>query len=185
MSGCSWAQRCHDGWVPDPGYVAITDSLLGQQQARQRVLAVALADLTIPFADFPHDGHAGGELVADAGVIRGGVDMQTIDAARHRLFEGSWLTEADEPTGLAWYPYRARTAWIYAADAVTTSPRDGVLNTFLVVDDVLDQLDTDLGDTALVSQLHTQLLLEEPDFKALLAAIVSAVARLETTLGNE
>lgn len=176
---------CDDGWVvPDPDYVAITDSLLGQQQARKRVLAVALADLTIPFVDLPNDGQARGELAAEVGVIRGGADMQAIDAARHRLFEGSWLTEADEPTGLAWYPYRARTAWIYAADAVTTSPRDGVLNTFLVVDDVLDQLDTDLGDTALVSQLHTQLLLDEPDFNALLATIAGAVARLKITLGD-
>jgi hypothetical protein len=175
----------HDGPVPDPSYVALTDLLLGQPQARQRLLAVALADLTIPFADLPHDGERRGGFASVVDVIRGRGDVQEIDAVRHRLFEGSWLTETDEPVGLAWYPYRARVAWIYAADAVTTSPRDGVLNTFLVVDDMLDQVDTDLGDTALASQLHVHVGVEEPDLDALLPTISAAVTRLETSLGRD
>jgi hypothetical protein len=55
--------------------------------------------------------------------------------------------------GLAWFPYRASIAWIYAADSTCTSPSDGVVNTFKCALDILDALDDMAGDGALVDQV--------------------------------
>src|SRR5437016_1801138 len=116
--------------MSEPSFVALTDKLLGLPQPLQRSLALALADLALPFAELPHADHANalGALVA---VLRRGGELTEVERARHQLFEGARLWETEEPTGLRWYSNRARVAWIYAADAATTAPRDGVLNTFL------------------------------------------------------
>ena len=48
---------------------------------------------------------------------------------------------------------RGLVAWVYVADANTTSPSDGVVHTFNRVSELLDAIDDDLGDTQLLNQL--------------------------------
>ncbi|WP_141777006.1 hypothetical protein [Phycicoccus sp. SLBN-51] len=59
----------------------------------------------------------------------------------------------EEPEGLAWFALGALVAWVYATDANTTSPSDGVVHTFNRVSELLDAIDDDLGDTQLLNQL--------------------------------
>jgi hypothetical protein len=54
------------------------------------------------------------------------------------------------------------SAWIYAADALTTSPNDGVANVFLCLDDLLDAADDNLGDTSLAMDLRELLVDQDP-----------------------
>ena len=60
----------------------------------------------------------------------------------------------EEPEGyLDWFAFGALVAWVYAADANTTSPSDGVVQTFNRVSELLDEIDDDLGDTQLLNRL--------------------------------
>ena len=59
----------------------------------------------------------------------------------------------EEPEGLAWFAFGASVAWVYAADANTTSASDGVVHTFNRVSELLDAIDDELGDTQLLNQL--------------------------------
>jgi hypothetical protein len=59
----------------------------------------------------------------------------------------------EEPQGLAWFAFGAVVAWVYAADANTTSASDGVVHTFNRVSELLDEIDNDLGDTQLLNKL--------------------------------
>lgn len=169
--------------MPEPSFVALTDTLLGLPQPRQRSLAVALAGLALPFAELSNGDHgkALGTLIT---VLRRGGVLIEVEQARHQLFEAEQLREAEEPVGLAWYSHRARVAWIYAADAATTAPRDGVLNTFLVLDDMLDQADADLGRVALGLLLREELADGDPQLDALQAAIPTVVERLKVKLAS-
>ena len=87
-----------------------------------------------------------------ADVIRHASADAEIDRARHVLFSIREMLSQDEPVGLAWFPYRASIAWIYAADSKCTSPCDGVVNTFKCALDILDALDDIVGDGTLVDQ---------------------------------
>ena len=87
-----------------------------------------------------------------ADVIRHASTHAEIDRARHLLFSIPEMLMEDEPVGLAWFPYRASIAWIYAADSKCTSSCDGVVNTFKCALDILDALDDMAGDGTLVDQ---------------------------------
>ena len=79
--------------------------------------------------------------------------MTSVDAARHALLSMPEMSWQGEPEGLAWYAFGASVSWVYAADANTTSPSDGVVNTFKRVSELLDAIDDDVGDTELLGQL--------------------------------
>ncbi|WP_344189888.1 hypothetical protein [Pedococcus aerophilus] len=60
----------------------------------------------------------------------------------------------EEPQDVpSWYAFGAVVAWVYAADANTTSPSDGVVHTFNRVSELLDEIDNNLGDTQLLNEL--------------------------------
>lgn len=60
----------------------------------------------------------------------------------------------EEPEGYVdWFAFGALVAWVYAADANTTSASDGVVHTFNRVSELLDEIDNDLGDTQLLNRL--------------------------------
>ncbi|WP_344133713.1 hypothetical protein [Pedococcus bigeumensis] len=64
------------------------------------------------------------------------------------------MSRDEEPEDLAsWYAFGAVVAWVYAADANTTSASDGVVHTFNRVSELLDGIDEDLGDTQLLNRL--------------------------------
>jgi hypothetical protein len=64
------------------------------------------------------------------------------------------MSRDEEPEGyLDWFAIGALVAWVYAADANTTSPSDGVVHTFNRVSELLDAIDDHLGDTQLLNQL--------------------------------
>jgi hypothetical protein len=145
---------------------------LGQRQD----LAVTLVKLVTPFWDldpgfFDIDL---GELVEELEAAKGTLDMVRADKVRHTLFLLPNLGE--EPEGLAWFAYRAALAHIYAADALTTAPRDGVRNAFLTVEDILDNAESSLGRTDLLPLLYA-LVAGQPRPDARLSAIISEVVR--------
>lgn len=113
---------------------------------------MALASLVEPVVLLDRTCQPPGGLTAVADVIRQArVDVE-IDRARHLLLSIPEMLSQDEPVGLAWFPYRASIAWIYAADSKCTSPSDGVVNTFKCALDILDALDDTAGDGTLVDQ---------------------------------
>ncbi|KRE52472.1 hypothetical protein ASG70_13745 [Phycicoccus sp. Soil748] len=59
--------------------------------------------------------------------------------------------EPEDPA--SWFAFGALVAWVYAADANTTSASDGVVHTFNRVSELLDEIDNDLGDTQLLNKL--------------------------------
>jgi hypothetical protein len=118
----------------------------------QQEFAVALASLVEPVVLLDQTCQPNGGLAAVAEVIRQASTDVEIDRARHLLFSIPEMLMQDEPVGLAWFPYRASIAWIYAADSKSTSPCDGVVNTFKCALDILDALDDMAGDGALVDQ---------------------------------
>jgi hypothetical protein len=118
----------------------------------QQEFAVALASLVEPVALLDRSCQPRGGLTAVADVIRQASTDVEIDRARHLLFSIPEMLMQDEPVGLAWFPYRASIAWIYAADSKCTSPCDGVVNTFKCALDILDALDGMAGDGTLVDE---------------------------------
>lgn len=163
--------------MPEPSFVALTGALLDLPRAQQRQLALRLAEIALPFTMLdPQDDET--TLVPLVEALRRGDGLVDIERARHNLFEGARLWETEEPSGLAWYAQRARDVWIYAADAASTSPRDGVLNAFLVLDDLLDQAHADIDDVDLGHQLRVLLADGSRSFDALQDAIALLVDRL-------
>jgi hypothetical protein len=92
-------------------------------------------------------------LVLSPNAIRARMSTTSVDEARHALLAIPEMGSDEEPEGLAWFTFGASVAWIYAADANTTSPSDGVVHTFNRVSDLLDAIDDDLGDTGLLNEL--------------------------------
>jgi len=82
-----------------------------------------------------------------------------------------------EPAGLAWFAYRATCAWIYAADSKSTSPGDGLVNTFRCTLDLLDALDDAGGGGTLVTLLMTALD-DDASLAELRAQVRDAVAEI-------
>lgn len=145
---------------------------LGQRQS----LAVSLVTLVTPFRrldpsffDLDLD-WADQELWA---AQRSG-DLVRADNVRHMLFRLPNFGE--EPEGLTWFAYRAAVAHIYAADALTTAPRDGVRNAFLTVEDILDNAQSTLGRDDLLPLLY-DLVVDQPQPDGRIGEIVPQVVR--------
>lgn len=101
-------------------------------------------------------------------------DLVRADNVRHSLFRIPNFGE--EPDGLTWFAYRAAVAHIYAADALTTAPRDGVRNAFLTVEDILDNAESTLGRDDLLPLLY-DLVVGQPEDDDRIGEIVSQVIR--------
>jgi hypothetical protein len=148
--------------VPEYSYVEVKQVLGRLTTPEQRSVAVALAELALPFAELTPEGQPVRGISAVTEEIKTAATIRAADLARHELFQiPHFVTEA-EPEGLAWYSFRATSAWIYAADALTTSPNDGVANVFLCLDDLLDAADDKLGDTSLAMDLRELLVDQDP-----------------------
>lgn len=119
----------------------------------QRQTAIELATVVLPLAELTPLGQPSAGLGAVADAIRARVSITSVDEARHTLLAIPEFGEEEEPEGLAWFTFGATVAWVYAADANTTSPGDGVVHTFNRVSDLLDAIDGDLEDTGLMNQL--------------------------------
>ncbi|NTW39962.1 MAG: hypothetical protein HGA44_08725 [Cellulomonadaceae bacterium] len=142
----------------------------------QRRLAVNLAELVLPFASLSQRGQPDDGLIAVADIIRdSSADLPTIDDARHRLWSIPELRETEEPDGHAWYSLGATVAWIYAADAMSTAPSDGVVSAFGRVTDVLGAVDDELKDTDLLNQLLALLALVESSGSVKLSSLTPSV----------
>jgi hypothetical protein len=120
----------------------------------QRRTATELATIVLPLAELGSLELPPGGLGPIADAIRARTSIPSVDEARHALLTMPEMGRDEEPEGLAaWYAFGALVAWVYAADANTTSPSDGVVHTFNRVSELLDAIDDDLGNTQLLNQL--------------------------------
>jgi hypothetical protein len=127
--------------------------LLEMSAQEQGSMAIALGSVLIPLADLSSRGQPLQGLRPVADTIRAKASIASVDQARHALIAMPEMAGDEEPEGLAWFTFGASVAWVYVADANTTSPADGVVNTFKRVADVLDAIDGELGDSGLLDQL--------------------------------
>lgn len=147
--------------VIDPTFVDVKDALARLSRADQHATAIALAKFVLPFGDLSGSEQPVGGLRMVADAIVNASSLREVDLARRQLFDVPSVGCDTEPQGLGWYSLRATTAWIYTADAISTSPNDGLANIFICLDDLFDQADSELGSTSLASDLR-QLLVESP-----------------------
>jgi hypothetical protein len=88
----------------------------------------------------------------------------------------------EELDGPAWYSLGSTVTWIYAADAMSTAPTDGVVHAFKRLADLLDAVDDELQDTDLLEQLLGSLnsigSVDAPVMSAPMSAVELAVGRL-------
>jgi len=109
----------------------------------QRRVALVLADLALPFGDLADLAERPLRLIAAD--LRDTEDPAQIDRLRRQLWDSPALHVTEEPTeSRSWYAYGAVIAWIYAADALCTSPSDGLTNTYVRLMDLLDAAENDL-----------------------------------------
>ena len=139
--------------VPLDSIATVESRLRRMPPQEQRHAAIELALVVLPLAELSPLGLPPGELGRIADAIRGRTSITSVDAARHALLSMPEMSWDDEPEGLAWYAFGASVAWVYAADANTTSPSDGVVHAFKRVSELLDAIDDDLGDVELLGQL--------------------------------
>lgn len=129
-------------------------SLVRQMSSEeQRQTAIELASAVLPLAELTPLGQPPQGLGPIADAIRARTSITAVAEARHALLAMPESGEEEEPEGLAWYTFGTSVAWVFAADANTTSPADGVIHTFNRVSDLLEAIDEDLGDTGLMNQL--------------------------------
>ena len=119
----------------------------------QRRTATELASVVLPLAELGSLALPAGGLGPIANAIRARTSIVSVDEARHALMTMPEMDADEEPQGLAWFAFGAVVAWVYAADANTTSASDGVVHTFNRVSELLDEIDEDLGDTQLLNRL--------------------------------
>ena len=120
------------------------------------------------------EGAAFGDVDQELEAAHRTVDMARADRVRHTLFQLPNLGE--EPGGLAWFAYRAAVAHIYAADALTTAPRDGVRNVLLTVEDILDNTESSLDRLDLLPLLYA-LVVGQPRTDDRLSALIPEVVQ--------
>jgi len=109
----------------------------------QRRVALLLADLALPFGDLADLAVRPLRLIAAD--LRDTEDPTQIDRIRRQLWDSPALHVTEEPTDApSWYAYGAVIAWIYAADALCTSPSDGLTNTYVRLMDLLDEAENGL-----------------------------------------
>jgi hypothetical protein len=142
-----------DVLVPAGELHTLESRLRQMSPLEQRLVAIELASVVLPLADLSPQGQPPQGLGPVADAIRARTSITSVDEARHALLAMPEMGRDEEPEGLAWFTFGASVAWVYAADANTTSPSDGVVHTFNRVSDLLDAIDGDLGDTGLMDQL--------------------------------
>jgi hypothetical protein len=165
-------------WTRDDAETAIHGLGLEQRQA----LAVELVRIATPFWELDRglldlDLMAVDQTLATAQKTQ---DMILVEQVRHALIELPALADDDEPTGLTWFAFRAAVAHIYAADALTTAPQDGVRNAFLAVEDILDAAESSLGRGDLLPLLYALVTDEDGASKRLSLAVPEVVHELRT-----
>ena len=133
---------------------------MAQSDAQQRNLALALARLTRPFEQFGRvlaDGDDFDALVArlphEASESNSALAVST-EQVRHRFWQMPVLATENEPDQPEWPAYMAVVAYIYAADAVITSPCDGLWHTYLSVQDLLHEAGQQAETPELVARLE-------------------------------
>ena len=139
--------------MPEDSMPTLESRLRQMASAEQRRAAIELASVVLPLAEMGSLGLPPGGLGPIADAIRAGTSIPSVDEARHALLSMPEMDRDEEPEGLAWFAFGAVVAWVYAADANTTSPSDGVAQTFNRVSELLDEIDEDLGDTQLLNRL--------------------------------
>jgi hypothetical protein len=109
----------------------------------QRRVALVIAELALPFGDLADLAERPLRLIAQD--LRESQDPAQIDRLRRQLWDSPALHVAEEPADTrTWFAYGAVIAWIYAADALCTSPSDGLINTYVRLLDLLDAAEDDL-----------------------------------------
>jgi hypothetical protein len=139
--------------VPSDPIHTLESRLRQMSSEDQRRTAIELASVVLPLADLSSVGQPPQGLSSVADAIRARTSIKSVDEARHALLAMPEMGSDEEPKGLAWFTFGASVAWVYAADANTTSPSDGVVHTLNRVSDLLDAIDGDLGDTGLLNEL--------------------------------
>ncbi len=140
-------------FVPHDAIHTLESRLRQMSPEEQRQTAIELASAVLPLAELTPLGQPPQGLGPIADAIRARTSITAVAEARHALLAMPEFGEEEEPEGLAWYTFGTSVAWVYAADANTTSPADGVIHTFNRVSDLLEAIDEDLGDTGLMNQL--------------------------------
>ena len=140
--------------MPQDSMPTLESRLRQMASEEQRRTATELASVVLPLAEMGSLGLPAGGLGPVADAIRAQTSIPSVDAARHALLSMPEMSRDEEPEDLAsWFAFGAVVAWVYAADANTTSASDGVVHTFNRVSELLDEIDNDLGDTQLLNQL--------------------------------
>jgi len=139
--------------MPHDSMPTLESRLRQMASEEQRRTATELASLVLPLAELGSLGLPPGGLGPIADAIRARTSIPSVDEARHALLTMPEMSWDEEPEGLTWYAFGASVAWVYAADANTTSASDGVVHTFNRVSELLDAIDDDLGNTQLMNQL--------------------------------
>ena len=140
--------------MPQDSMPTLESRLRQMASEEQRRTATELASVVLPLAELGSLGLPPGGLGPIADAIRARTSIASVDEARHALITMPEMGRDEEPEGyLDWFAFGAVVAWVYAADANTTSPSDGVVQTFNRVSELLDEIDEDLGDTQLLNQL--------------------------------
>lgn len=140
--------------MPQDSMPTLESRLRQMASEEQRRTAIELASVVLPLAELGSLGLPSGGLGPIADAIRARTSIPSVDEARHALITMPEMDRDEEPEGyLDWFAFGAVVAWVYAADANTTSPSDGVAQTFNRVSELLDEIDEDLGDTQLLNRL--------------------------------
>lgn len=140
--------------MPQDSMPTLESRLRQMASQEQRRTATELASLVLPLAELGSLGLPPGGLGPIADAIRAQTSITSVDEARHALLSMPEMSRDEEPEGyLDWFAFGALVAWVYAADANTTSASDGVVHTFNRVSELLDEIDNDLGDTQLLNRL--------------------------------
>ncbi len=149
----------------------------------QRRLALLLADLALPFGDLADLTERSLRLIAAD--LRDAEDPAQIDHLRRQLWDSPAVQQTEEPTDFAsWYAYGAVIAWIYAADALCTSPNDGLVNTYLRLTDLLDEVESDLAVPGLCDRLDASVVAVLAGNADVLRALGTDIEALANRLGG-
>ena len=110
--------------------------------------------------------------------------LQETDRLRRRIFDMPAMADEDEPDGLAWYAFRAAVAWLYVADALSTAPTDGVINTYRCVEDVLDAAEQELGLAGVCDRLAAATVRAAKGERGALAVLAKEVQEVSARLAS-
>jgi hypothetical protein len=146
------------------------------------IVALSLAALSSPFGDL--DISLLGVDLAETDrslseAVLSEFALVEADLIRHRLWSLPAMREGEEPGGLSWFAFGALVAHIYAADAACTSPRDGAMQTFRRLEDLLDYAEELLARYDLLPLLYDAVVDHSSDkFLALEAGVADGVKGL-------